>query len=124
MGEKFLIEKAKRFKQRQEQKRQQLLEAGDLLTALEDRKETLYRFKSDEDDLQKIRSLMLVDEGRAMVTVFAGNRRVGELDGPSSSDARELMRRYPGLGKSLKAYVHSSADWTGYYTAKLSTSKH
>jgi hypothetical protein len=124
MGEKFLAEKAKRFKQRQEQKRAELLDSTDLLTAIDDHKETLYRFYSPEQDLGKITPLLLVDEGREAVSVFAGNTRVGQLDAPSSSDARELLRRFRGLGRSLKAYVHDGPDWTGYYTAKLSSSKH
>jgi hypothetical protein len=124
MGELFLADKDKWFKNRQDAQHKKHFEAADLLTATADRQETRYRFKSDNADLKMIGSLLMVDDGHERVSVFRGMRRVGYVDAAGSTDLRELFARFPALGKSMKAYICEEQDWTGYYAAKISHSKH
>lgn len=124
MGELFLADKDKWFKNRQDAQHKKHFEAADLMTATADREETCYRFKSDKAGLRKIDSLLLVDDGHSNVSVFRGMRRVGYLDAAASADLRELFTRFPALSNSIKAYICEEQDWTGHYSAKISHSKH
>ena len=124
MGELFLADRDKWFKNREDAQHKKHFEAADLLTATADRKETKYRFKSDKPDLQKIGSLLFVDDGHELVSVFRGMRRVGYVDAAGSADLRELFARFAALGKSINAHVCEEQDWTGHYSAKISHSKH
>lgn len=124
MGELFLADKAKWFKNKQDAQHRKHFESADLLTATADRKETRYRFKSDRPDLKMIAALQLIDDRHEHVSVFHGMRRVGYVDALGSADLRGLFMRFPALGNSVKAYVCEERDWTGRYTAKLSHSRH
>ena len=124
MGELFLADKDKWFKNRQDRLHKKHFEAADLLTATGDRSETRYRFKTTDSGLKMIVSLLLVDDGHAGVSVFKGLRRVGMIDAAGSADLRDMFARFPALGNSIKAYVSEEQDWTGYCSAKISHSTH
>jgi hypothetical protein len=124
MGEQFLADKAKGFKNKQDAQHKRHFESADLLTATGDRQETRYRFKSDKPGLKMIASLQFIDDGHEEVSVFHGMRRVGYIDAAGSADLRDLFAKFPALGNAVKSYICEEQDWTGGYTAKLSHSKH
>ena len=119
MGEAFLARKAKRFKNKQEQTHEAILASPDLLTAISDHREILYRFDSSEPKLSPGTKLIFIDEGFALISVLLGLKLTGSVDAVGSADLRQLFARFPALENSIPATVASGPDWAGYYSASL-----
>src|SRR5205823_4670726 len=99
MGEKFLEQKAKRFKQKCDIAHERELRSPSLLSAIKDRSEKQYRFYCPNERLKVGNTVMFVAEkGRDMVSVFRGARRIGEVIGAASGELRGIFSVYPALG--------------------------
>jgi len=124
MGEKFLADRDKWFKNRQDAQWEKHFGAADLITATSDRHATIYRFKSNISDLKIGSHLQLIDDNHDGVSVFCGMRRVGYVDAAGSSDLRHLFARFPAFGNAVGAYLCEEQDWCAYYSAKLNYPNH
>ena len=119
MGEAFLVQKNKRFKNKQEQSYAAQLSSPDLLSAISDHQTTLYRFQPLKNALPTGTKLVLLDEGFELVSVLAGLVAVGSIDAIGTADLRALFAKFPVLQKSVTASIAGEIDWAGYQSVSL-----
>lgn len=120
MGEKFLEEKAKRFKHKRDLAHERELCSPNLLSAIQDRSEKRFRFSCPGEQLEVGNSVILVAEPRRdLVSVFRGSRRVGEVDFAGSVELRSIFSQHQALSSSVEAKVCSGPDIAGFYEATL-----
>ena len=120
MGEKFLEEKAKRFKHKRDLEHERQLCSPNLLSSIQDRRHMLFRFVAPSEHLKCGDRVMFVAEiGREFATVFRGNRRIGEVDAGGSAELRSIFAQHSVLSDSVSAQVRSGPDIAGHYEATL-----
>jgi len=120
MGEKFLQEKAKRFKHKRDVEHERELRSPNLLSAIQDRQRKHYRFSCPNEELPIGSIVMFVAEvRRALVTVFRGVRRVGEVDAAGSAELKSLFSEHAALSNSLRAKVCEGPNLASFYEATL-----
>ena len=120
MGEKYLEQKAKRFKQKCDIEHERELRSPDLLSVIKDRSQKHYRFYCPSEQLKAGNTVVFVAEKeRHMVSVFRGARRIGEVDGAASAELKAMFLVHSALGDSIKARVCEGPDIAGYYEATI-----
>jgi hypothetical protein len=120
MGEKFLEQKAKRFKHKRDLEHERELRSPNLLSAIKDRQRKHYRFSCPNEKLALGSPVMFVaEEDRVRVTVFRGVRRVGEVDAAGSAELKSLFAQHPALSNSVRAKVFTGPDIAGFYEATV-----
>jgi hypothetical protein len=120
MGEKFLEEKAKRFKHKRDLEHERQLCSPNLLSSIQDRKHRLFRFSSPAEELNvRDRVLFVSEDNRELVTVFRGNSRIGEVDAGGSAELRSIFAQHPALSNSVPAQVRCGPDIGGHHEATI-----
>ena len=124
MGERFLEEKAKRFKHKRDLAHERELCSPNLLSVIQDKSEKRFRFCCPSEELKAGNIVIFVAEpGRLLVTVFRGSRRAGEVDSAGSAELKSIFAQHPALSDSVKAKVREGPDIAGFYEATLTFSR-